>query len=203
MTTEPYRFNRFYQTMIEGVQEIIGLPDLKKVESVRATQELGVSAGAEEKMLFYQFASWMAALEQVFGRRSGQGIALRGGRVSFLYLSRLPDLWDAFSHLAKQLLPAQARIKGGLEILAETVTRECGVQVQVTEDPQNWYWQIAPCPWCSGRTEDTSACQFMIGLLQEFTSWMSGGRYYDVSEVECCAAEAEACLIQIGKQSMD
>ncbi len=111
MTTEPYSLNLFYQTMIEGVQEVIGLPNLKTVESVRVVQELGDSAGVEEKTLFYQFASWMAALEQVFGRRSGQGIALRGGRVWFLYLSHLPELWNAFSNLVKQLLACSGEDK--------------------------------------------------------------------------------------------
>lgn len=203
MTTEPYCLNHFYQTMIEGMQEIIGMPDLETVKSVLSGQRLDASTSAEEKIPFNPFASWMAALEQVFGQRSGQGIALQSGRVSFLYLSRLPAIKNAFSNLEKQLLPAQARIKGGLEILAETMAGECGVQVQVTEDSQNWYWQIAPCPWCLNRAEHTTACHFMIGLLQEYTSWMGGGRYYDVAEVECHAAGTEACMIQIGKQSMD
>jgi len=203
MTAEPCSLNRLYQMMIEGVQETIGLTGLQAIESVRSCQEVNVPAGADERPLFNQFASWMAALEQVFGHRSGQGIALQGGRVSFLHLSRTPELTTAFSNLVKRLLPAQARIKGGLEILAETIAKECGVQVWVTESPQHWYWKIAPCPWCSARKENASACYFVIGLIQEFTSWMSGGLYFDVAEVECCAAQADACLIQIGKQPME
>ncbi len=203
MTSSIYCSQTFYQTIKDGMQEIIGPEGMHTV--IDAQQDFGIcsqflqlsSANSNEMTVLF------ASLEKVFGRLAGQGIAQRSGRVSFEYLSRQPELHNAFSDMAKRLLPVPTRIKEGLEILSGSVASQCGVQIIVSEDDQNWYWRIDSCPWCTGRIGETRGCYFLIGLVQEFTAWMSGGRFFDVTEVGCCAAEDAACLIQIGKRPLE
>ena len=73
--------------------------------------------------------------------------------------------------------------------------------------PQAWYWQIKHCPWCLERKETldsgTGLCYFIVGILQEFLSWSSGGKNYHVEETECIAGGGQACVIRIEKQPLD
>ncbi|MCC6147459.1 MAG: hypothetical protein IT308_07820 [Anaerolineaceae bacterium] len=195
--------NNLYRAMIEGVSEIIGTAGMTAVENSRASQEEKLPPEAAKEQPIDQLVSWMAALEQVFGVRAGEGIALRGGRNSFLYLTRTTELGTTFSAMMKRLLPASARIKNGLEILAGSVAQETGLEVEVIEKAEHWNWQMPDCFSASSSGGQNVARYFLIGLLEEFTAWVSGGRHFNISEGEGGSAGAGVCLIQINKQPMD
>jgi predicted hydrocarbon binding protein len=64
-------------------------------------------------------------------------------------------------------------------------------------------WQIDLCPECWGRQSITPTCHFTVGLLQEFLSWLSGGKIYLVEETSCKAKGDTVCQIRIDQKPLD
>ncbi len=199
MNSLNYKQGTFFQTVKDGVQEIIG------VEGMHAVMGAGqrgsdLSEGSHNpEAAGHEMNAFFASIERVFGRLAGQGIQQRGGRISFDYLFRLPEYDEAFSSVSRRLVPVPVRIRQGLEILSDPVSNQLGMRIHVGEDDQSWFWQIAACPLCTGNMGASGGCYYLVGLVQGLTSWMSGGRFFDVQEVNCIAARDEACLIRVSK----
>lgn len=192
------------QIFLEGLQEIVGQPGvtaaLNNVRQDATPMHLELSNG----LTFVEIAGLVKALEKQYGLRGGQGIVLRAGKAAFKYLLRRFGMQMRLGELEYRLLPAIRRLKTGLVALAETLSLQCGVPVEATENGETWILRIDQCPWCLHRqSEGSGACYFIVGLLQEYFSWVSGGRYYEVREVECRAAGGVACVFQINKQPLD
>jgi predicted hydrocarbon binding protein len=107
------------------------------------------------------------------------------------------------NNLDYRLLPTPSRIKLGLEALAKTVTDLCCEPFVATEDGEAWIWAACTCPVCRQRQSDRPVCYFIVGLLQEFVSSISGGKIYNIVETECLATGAESCAFRIYKQTLE
>ena len=102
-----------------------------------------------------------------------------------------------------RMLPVPVRLKTGLEALAELMGNIGDESVKIGELKSSWTWSAERCPHCWRRQVDEPACQFPVGLLQEFFSWASSGRAYKIREIECKAAGGAVCLIHIDKKALD
>ena len=142
-------------------------------------------------------------LEQMYGPRGGHGVALRAGRAGFKYILRQYGPAMGITDLQFRLLPVPVRVKTGLDALAALMARLGHEQVSVSETERSWLWRSQNCPYCWQRSLPEPGCHFTAGLLQEFFAWVSSGRVYAVSEVECQGCGAQACLFQIDKKPLD
>lgn len=148
-----------------------------------------------------------ALLEQVYGRRGGQGLALRVGRAVFTVLlkhfGRAYGLIDA----SFRLLPPSRRVEVGLRRLAEIFNCEFGQQVTVDLESAFWVWTVGECLNGSRESERPAAhepsCFLMVGVLQAFLAWESGGRFYSVRETECAASGGSRCRFVIDQKPLD
>lgn len=204
ITDEMICSQQLCQTVIEGVQEIIGLEGMHAVAHAQQCFSMKIYPAEKGQDRLANLSAFFSALENVFGRSGGHGLAQRGGRIFFERLSHQPEIHAAFSEMTGEMLPVSARILKGLEILAKSVSTQSGANIHTYEDEQNWYWQVDDYPCCSGkRPEESGGRLFLIGLLQEYTAWITGGRFFDVAEIECPASQTDACLIRINKRAMD
>lgn len=203
----PHRCTDFVsELMLTGVEEILGTGGLDPALAERQARLQELRRG--ETLHAHDFPEYdldkiQQALGHLFGVEAGSGLALRAGRAS---LQRLLSQYGAqlgITSLGYRLLPSRARFKTGLEALAGFLSAPCGGQITISEDANNWYWRIESCPWCLNGESGQPACHFVVGLLQEFLSWASGGRFFQVTETECQAMGAPACLIQMNKQPID
>lgn len=204
ITDEMFSSHQLCQTVIEGVQEIIGLEGMHAVAHAQQYFSMKIYPAEKGQDRLANLTAFFSALENVFGRSCGHGIAQRGGRIFFEHLSHQPEMHTAFSEMTRKMLPVSARILKGLEILAESVSAQSGANIQAYEDELNWYWQVNDFPGCSGKEHKESGARlFLVGLLQEYTAWITGGRFYDVTEMKCPSSESGACLIRIDKRAID
>lgn len=194
------------ELMLTGVEEILGMGGLDPALAERQARLQELCHGEalrSQDFPEYDLDKIQQTLGHLFGTEAGNGLALRAGRAS---LQRLLNQYGAqlgVTSLGYRLLPFRARFKAGLEALAEFLSASCGGQITASEDANHWYWRIASCPWCLNGESEQPACHFVVGLLQEFLSWVSGGRFFQVTETECQAMGAPACLIQMNKQPID
>lgn len=194
---------QLHQVMMEGAVEVIGPTGLHAIRKAIQLDHAQSLSEPDPGALYRYLPAFLMALEDLYGRSGGQGIAVRCGQASFKYLSRLPELDEQFSSIEYRLSSSSRRLKNGLKMIAEILARGCDVRIRVSEDAQNWYWQIDDNAMWRQSSSAGCPCCYVIGLLQEFITWTSGGRRFDIIETQCCTAGAESCRIQINKQPID
>lgn len=194
------------QLALNGMQEFLGRPALDHLVSVWK----GIPYQTSEQMLqsgtgleYNQISALQQALEDVYGRQGARGVALRSGRAAFCHFLRVFGEQTGFDELQFRLLPLRRRILAGLERLAQLIAGQGGGTIRIQDSGTDWLVHIDVCPECWGRQNDSPLCYFSVGLLQEFLTWMSGGKIYLVEEKTCRAKGDSACTIRIEKKPLD
>lgn len=162
------------------------------------------SPGRSNKQLgFEQISRIQDAMEQVYGLRGGQGLALRCGRTSFKYGLREYGEKSQCTDLEFRLLPLNTRVRVGSELLAKVFNENTGQKVRVSEKGEQYIWEFERCPVCWGRHAEGVSCHLTVGLLQESLAWVSGGKYFKVEETRCIAKGDPTCTIVVNKRPLD
>jgi predicted hydrocarbon binding protein len=92
----------------------------------------------------------------------------------------------------------------GLRQLAIVFNHQFGERVSLEEQATHWLWTAEDClNCCHGNHSADCSCYLMIGILQEFLSWASGGRFYPVVELECAVSDGQRCVFRIDKKPLD
>lgn len=194
---QPSCSNQIAQMMLEGMQEIIGESELQTFFQ----RDRGPETRPE--LAFADLCEFQTAVETAFGPTSGRGILWRSGRACLKRM--LPDFWKqlGMTNLQYRLLPTPARIKAGLRALAAVMGEIYGEKIQTADAGDVWTWSLTHCPLCSPREEPGPVCDFSVGLLEEYLSWTTSGRFYVVEETECLGIGGGACCIRIQKKPLN
>jgi hypothetical protein len=179
------------QALMEGGMEVIGPQEADRLFARLNAAPIG------------DLSALHLLLQEDYGQRGGQGLALRLGRASFQYAIRRWGEGAGLTGSAFRLQPSPRRIRTALDALANYLSEQLDSRITRTEDPTCWMWRVERCPACRERTASGPDCHLLAGVLQETLTWAGGGRIYRVRELECCAAGAPACLFQIEKKPLD
>jgi hypothetical protein len=194
------------QMMLEGVWEVTGQASAADLSTLlkQSPAKMAVILPAEHSNIsFDDLSPFQLALESLYGRLGGQGIALRAGRAASGQIFRRYGVQMGLQALDYRLLPGPNRVRVGLSALAAKVSELSSNRFIVTENSDAWLWQGLFCPFCWQRQSEAPACYFIVGLLQEFLSIISGGKIFNVVETECRAVGGEACIFRIDKQVLE
>ncbi len=191
------------QILLDGAQEILGRETLRNVierispsgQSANALAHAAGRGSAGGSPALGDAGSFVRALEEIYGAPGGRGLALRIGRASFRSWLKYFGDKAGFRTTEFRLLPAPRRLKNGLQTLAQFIGEESGRAVSVSDGEDCWLWRVDSA--CSHN------CFLIAGLLQEFTTWAGGGRFYRVVETECLASGGLACVDRIEKNPLD
>ena len=182
-----------HKVLIEGVKEIIGLED---------TRELFLQYRQKGEG-FPSLAALQRALNERYGPRGGQGVALRVGQAAFQHALRRWGQSTGLGSNTYRMLPFRRRVGAGLVLLASLFGEAGDAEVSVSESDEHWFWQVERCPLCAGETSRGPAWSLLVALLQAFMAWAGNSKFYRVSEIECAGAGAAACRFQIDKRALD
>lgn len=143
------------------------------------------------------------ALQSHYGADGANGILWRVGR-SF-YREYLLQLDDGQGILRSDLrfLPFRKKIHAGLAILAETFSGIDGQHIEVTWKDGRYFWRIQECIQCRNQTDTQWKCSFFLGLVQEYISWIGGGKSFLVDEEECISRGAATCILRIDPRPVE
>ena len=205
-TSHYYYPNQLGRIIFVGMEEMIG-----KIGVNAVLNQAGLPRyidnyplnNLDQQFKFEDLGRILQALEEIYGPRGGRGLALRTGRACFKHGLREFGSLMNFSDLAFRLLPMDVKLRTSVEIFAEIFNRYSDQLVEIDEDSDCFYWNVERCPYCWGRNSDTPVCHLTVGLLQEALYWVSGGKFFNVEEIECMAKGDPACRIIIGKKSLD
>jgi len=198
--------NKIGRIVLLSLEEVVGKNGLNAVLNLARLQHLSGNyppPNFETGFSFEEMANLFSAIDEMYGPRSGRLLALRAGRACFKY--GVQDLGGMLSiaDVTFRLMPLATRVRIGLEVLAEILNRYSGAQVKLGEDAGNYFWDTNVCGVCWGRNTSYPACSLTVGLLQESLYWVSGGKSFDVEEIDCVAMGAAACTVRVGKLPVD
>lgn len=140
-----------------------------------------------------------SALALKYGPHGGRGLSTRIGRACFQYGLREFGPLFGLTDLAFRLLPWRTKLKVGASAFADIFNRHTDQRVRIEEDEESIFWVIERCPVCWGQKSEFPVCDLAVGLLQEALYWASGGKIFQVQELECCAIGDHFCRIAIRK----
>jgi predicted hydrocarbon binding protein len=187
--------------IFSGMEEVLGRSEL--VALLRSAGLAGyINPGAKRELAipFDHLAGLQSALEAVYGRLAGRGLALRIGRACFKYGLAEFGQELGMTTMDFRLLPLPAKLETGSLALAALFNKHPDLRVTLEADHHSLYWNIKGCPLCWGRRTDSPCCHLAVGMLQEACYWVSGGKIFQVEETRCIAQGDSACTILIERQ---
>ena len=177
-----------------GVNAALNLAELPNLVDNYPPNNLGLG------FTFSELSNILATLEEMYGVRGGQALALRAGRETWIYALKefMPIL--GITDLAIRTLPLGFKIKIGLDVFAETFNKFTDQKVRLGEDSRGYLWIIERCPICWQRQSETPCCHLAVGLLEQSLDWVSRGKRFKVEQVSCKACGDSNCTIVISKK---
>lgn len=199
-----YNSNKFARILIESIMEITGKNGVNAVLNYSNLSSLVDNFPPDNLDRAFDFAHFsmiFQALEEIYGKRGGRGLALRVGRTTFDDVLKDYGALAGVSDLAFRVLPIQMKISIGLQAMAKIFSEKSDQISTVEELDDSYVYTIEQCPICWGREEeDHPICFYMVGLLQEGLNWISGGKDFRINETKCIAIGDDICEFTIYKQ---
>jgi len=178
--------------------------DTAEMESLAAAAGLPLpKVGSMGHWSWDNFRALSTELGNRYGSLGARGTALKVGRAAFQGVVRTYGSDEGFEAKEYQLLPVRKRARAGLEKLAAIFDCACGIRVAVTAEPDAWLWTLADCEHCNHPAVEAMVSHFMLGLLQAYLAWISGGKVFQVEEIACRAQGASNCVIRVLRLPLD
>ena len=198
--------NRLARITLQSLEEILtpkGMEQLLGLAQLPQLVDNYPPANLERGFDFAQYGALNLALEELYGRRGGRGLALRAGRTTFAgALSHFGAL-AGVEALAFRMLPAGRKLKVGLSALARIYSEISDQRSSVEETAHEIHYLVHRNAVCWGRAgEEKPVCYMMVGILQEALNRISGGREFRVDEADCQAAGGRVCRFVIQKEPL-
>jgi divinyl protochlorophyllide a 8-vinyl-reductase len=183
------------RTMIDGIEDVAGVKGKNMVLRHAGVEEYVENPPPLEQEVFVPQEHYRAicrALREVFGKGSRAMLIFAGERTIYRSVDALPG---AFSSAIK-LVPGGLRRKAGLKIATTEMEKVTGVSPKVEYEKDRVLYHYYNSPSCEGYQSDEPVCYFDAGLLKAIVEW-STGKPHKVTEIECAAMGAEACVFEI------
>jgi len=195
--------NRVGRILLLGMEEIIGpqnLCVLLKRDSFPESVSIERPLSQETGIPIEDLSQLQSCLEHTYGQAAGRGLAVRSGRASFKFV--LHEFGQELGLTGKEfrLLPLAGRLSTGTELLAKLITQYTPQTVEQKIEGDFILWNIEHHLDCGDLQNDSPACQFTIGILQEALYWFSGGKTFQVDEMLCVCHGSPFCSIRIRKK---
>ncbi len=201
-----YYPNKMGRLVLLAMEEIIGRTGINAILNLSGLSQYINNYPPNNLDLQFSFnnlSEILLSLEDLYGARGGQGLALRSGRACLKYGLREFGPFLGVNDLAFRLLPLHMKLRVGAEAFALSFNELTDQVVRLEEEIDRFLWIIERCPLCWNRKADGPACHLAVGILEESLLWVSGGRHFTVEEITCIAAGDPTCTISIDKEPLD
>ena len=202
-----YNSNKFARIFLESIQEITGKNGLNSILNYARLGSLIDNLppdNLDREFDFAYFSMINQALIDIYGERGGKGISLRIGRTTFDDVLKDYGAMAGVEDLAFKVLPMNKKIKFGLNAMARIFSEKSDQVSTLIDEGDHFIYRVERCPVCWGReNQERPVCYYMVGLLQEGLSWVSGGKEFQVIERKCIGMGDPDCEFEIQKKHLD
>ncbi len=180
-----------------GVKALLRLAELDQYLDAYPPNDL------KREFPFEAISQYSVALSTMYGPRGARGLELRAGRVAFsLGLKEFGPLLG-MADLALKLMPITMKLKIVLNATAQTFDRFSDQSSHVEEERGKFVYHITRCSNCITRSDPGPVFYIARGIIEEATSWVSGGRHFAVEQCSCMAQGAPSCSFNISKEPLE
>lgn len=200
--TQYYYPQRMGRIILQAMDEILGhegTQSILRFSSLASSLDHLPESRSDKTFSFETLSRLIESLEQAYGPQGGRGTALRVGRACFQYGLREYGSMLGLTEMAFRLLPLSSKLSVGSKSFADLFNKHTDQIVRIEENEQKIFWHIERCPLCWERHTTEPACHLAVGLLQESLYWVSGGKTFNVEEINCAARGDAVCSIAIDK----
>jgi divinyl protochlorophyllide a 8-vinyl-reductase len=196
MSGDGIAYAAMVRTMLDAIEDVAGLRGRNMVLRHAGLDEYienPPSLDTEEVSVpVDHYRAICKGLMEIFGK---------GSRVLLLYAGEgtfnrtVEAVPGAFSS-AMKFVPGGLRKKAALKMAAMQMEKVTGVSPKVEYEKDRVLYHYYKCPFCEGYESDEPICFYDAGLLKAFMEWATG-KPHKVTEIECAAMGAEACVFEI------
>jgi divinyl protochlorophyllide a 8-vinyl-reductase len=184
------------RTMIDAIEDVAGVKGRNMVlrhADLEEYIENPPPLDQEDLMLPNEhYRAICKALMAVFGKGSRVLLIYAGEGTIYRTLEAVPGVFAS----AMRFLPGGFRRRAALKIASKATERITGIEPKVEYKKDRIIYHYYNCPFCEGYESDEPICAYDIGILKAFVEW-STGKQHKVTEIECAAMGAEACVYEI------
>lgn len=197
-----YYPNKMARIYVQSIEKTIGPEAMRKVFEVAGVPlDLYPPPNDFAKSFdFAHFGAIGAGLEKMYGARGERSLAFHAGRAVYEEGFAEYGLLIGNSELVFKPIPLKAKLKVGTRALAQAFHNFSDQLTTMEEADDYLIYTIHRCPVCWGRKSSRPICYIAQGVLEESVKWVSGGKTFQVEEVNCVAAGDEACVFHIQKE---
>jgi predicted hydrocarbon binding protein len=199
----PNKAGRIYLLALEDVMGKNGVSAILNLAKLESWIDNYPPDNMERGIDFAELSAINAALDELYGPRSGRSMARRAGWATFDQALKNFGALAGVSDIAFKVLPLWRKVRIGLPVLARVFSHISDQINSVEEREDHFIYRIHRCPVCWGRQANTPVCHLAAGLLEESLRWVSGGKNFRVQEMKCIAVGDETCEFVIDKTPID
>ena len=198
----------YFRWTLMAIAEVAGEPGLDLILRSVGMDKFRQSYGSNQLtpvsgLTFRDYANINAGALRFLGSES-TGNVYHSGRVSARHAIRMNGkIFHPPAQLISGHMTPDDQLKASLETILDGyrgVSEKAGLDYHawLTETDTHFYYHLESCAVCAGKTSTEPICMFFSGSLMESLKWFTG-RNYRVTEVECRAMNAPACVWEVEK----
>jgi divinyl protochlorophyllide a 8-vinyl-reductase len=196
MSQEKIVFSHVVRTMIDSIEDVAGTRGKNMVLRRAGLEEYIENPPpltAEEAFVpIDHYRAISKALMEVFGKGSRAMLVYAGEGAIHRTLQAVPGAFAS----AMKFVPGGLRRKAALKMAATETAKVAGIEPKVEYEKDRILYRYYNCPFCEGYESDEPICFYDAGALKAFVEWATG-KPHKVTEIECSAMGAEACVYEI------
>ncbi len=131
-------------------------------------------------------------LRETFGDKGSRPVLIFAGTET-IRLSLTGPV--GFFGAAMRLMPGRLRRRAAFKLVSGAIERITGIPPKVEYEKDRIIFHYYNCPYCEGSESDSPICFYDVGCLKALADW-GMGREHKVTEIECAAMGAEACVYE-------
>lgn len=143
------------------------------------------------------FSKISAALEEMYGPRSGRAIARRMGWDLFHHIRNTMRMRFFLYRLGSRLLPMHRRLPAILLDASRFAGELMDDSVTAGRVDERLSLSLRFCPVCWGRKSTSPICYLLAGLLEEGLTWLLNGQSVRIVQTACGAAGDDCCTFRV------
>jgi len=203
MTDQYFYPNIWGRSILISAEEILGEKGIRSLLNLSGLQEyIGnyPPDNIQKAFPFTHVAKLQQGLYDMYGSKGARVFATRGGEQTFQHSMDKYDKVTKAAQAAMGLGSIDTRMKIGVNFFAKFFNTVSDQYIRIEDTDAQWLWIIERCPMCWERKADEPVCHLGVGVLNAASRWATKGSKFRISEVECIAMGAPACVLAIDKQ---
>lgn len=183
------------RTMIDAIEDVAGVKGRNLVLRHADLEEYVENPPPIDEEIFIPNDHYRAicrALRDVFGKGSRVLLIYAGEATIYKSFEALPR---AFGPVMK-FLPGALRKRAALKMAAMATERITGIPPKVDYQKGKIVYHYYNCPFCEGYESEEPICFYDVGILKAMVEFATGKKH-KITEIECAAMGAEACVYEI------